>query len=329
MNGKVSLITPCYNGERFLQLYIANIMRQEYADVEVIFVDDGSTNDISFMVDKIREAVNKKGYEFVFLQKGNGGAASAVHLALQYATGEYLMLLDMDDEIFERAVSSKAEYMQLHPEIDIVISNGYYVFEDKRRRTRPFLRKKPLNAECIFEGLLKTTFYNWPGSYMVRSKRFFEVNKGRDIFQSPYGQNMQILLPAAYRRNIYFLNEFHMNYFVRKSSVSHTSSNSKMRQLLHGYEQIRETVIKKICEDVRERDRCLHLIWCAGAKKQLRFSCRSKDKAGMKASYERLKALGEVGFQDSMVYFCGKSVLFMWFYKGISHVIERVSNRVI
>ncbi|MBQ3029101.1 MAG: glycosyltransferase family 2 protein [Lachnospiraceae bacterium] len=329
MNGKVSLITPCYNGERFLQLYIDNIMRQEYADIEVIFVDDGSTNDISFMEDRIREAVKKKGYEFVFLQKENGGAASAVHLALQYATGEYLMLLDMDDEIFERAVSAKAEYLQLHPETDIVISNGYYVFEDKRRHTRPFLRKKPANANCIFEGLLKTTFYNWPGSYMVRSKSFFEVNKGRDIFQSPYGQNMQILLPATIRRNICFLNEFHMNYYVRKSSVSHTSDNGKMQQLLYGYEHIRETVIQKICEDMREKERYLHMIWVAGAKKQLRFSCRNKDKTGMEESYERLKSLGEVGFRDSVVYFCRKSVALMWFYKGTSHVIERVTNRVI
>ncbi len=329
MNGKVSLITPCYNGERFLQIYINNILRQEYTEIEVVFVDDGSTDDISFMVDSIRTAVKNKGYEFVFLQKENGGAASAVQLALQYVTGEYLMLLDMDDEIFDNAVSAKAEYLRLHPETDIVISNGYYVFEDKRRHSRPFLRKKPMNAQCIFEGLLKTTFYNWPGSYMVRSKSFFEVNKGRDIFQSPYGQNMQILLPGAYRKKIFFMNELQMNYLVRKRSVSHTNSRSKMQQLLDGYEQIREKVIKKICEDMEEQKRYLHLIRVAGAKKRLRFSCRCKDKVGMKSSYERLKKLGAVDFSDSLIYFCRKNALFMWFYKGINHVIERVTNRVI
>lgn len=329
MLGKVSLITPCYNGKQFEQLYISNIQRQDYPFVEVIFVNDGSTCDIDSMVVRIKEMVLSKGYEFLYLTKENGGAASAVNMALQYATGDYLMLLDMDDELYDKAVSAKAELLNCCPNIDLVINNGYYKFEDKRRKSCPFVKGKKVVPEEIFERILCIDFYNWPGSYMVRSSTFFEVNEGKEIYMSPYGQNMQIMIPAAYRKNVFFIDEYLMNYYVRKNSVSHTDSNKRMIELLSGYETIREKVVKKICKDEQERAWYVHLVKVAATRQKLKCVCRLMERVELEELYRELQKLNGVRFRDYLAFVCGKYYPFTLVYKMVLHVVERLTNRVI
>lgn len=329
MKGKVSLITPCYNGEKFTQLYIDNIKRQDYPFVQVIFVNDGSTGDMDAMVSKIKEAVSSKGYEFLYLSKENGGAASAVNLALQHVTGDYLMLLDMDDELLEKAISAKAEYLNEHPEYDTVISNGYYAFEDKRRKSCPFVKGKKVVADKIFEKLLQMSFYNWPGSYMVRCRSLFDINGDREIYQSLYGQNLQIILPATYKRRVYFMDQYLMKYYVRKQSVSHTEDKNRMLQLVNGYETIRETVVKKICHKKQEQEYYLKLIKVASIRKKLHYACRKKDRQELNRQYAALKALDAVGFLDVIVHICGQNILFTWMYKVVNYIVERVTNKVV
>ncbi len=328
MIGKVSLITPCYNGGAFIQNYIGNIVRQQYSNVQVIFVDDGSKEDIASMENQMKEAIEGKGYEFLFLKKENGGAASAVDLALKYVTGDYMMLLDMDDELFDVAISEKADYLNEHPETDIVVSNGYYVFEDNARKTCPML-KKEISADKILEGYLDTTLYNWPGTYMVRCDTFFEVNKGRDIYQSPCGQNIQIIFPAAYRGKIHYMNRYHMNYFVRKQSVSHTDDKKRLQYLLDGYENIRETVVEKVCESEEEREKYLRIIKVASIRKKLRYACRKKEKLELENQYKKLSSFKAVRLRDRVVYICGKNSALIWLYKAVNYILERVIKKVI
>lgn len=328
MVGKVSLLTPCYNGVKYEQLYIDNIKRQDYPSVEVIFINDGSTDNVESMVERIEKVVKDKGYEFVYLSKENGGAASAINLGLQHVTGDYLMLLDMDDELFEKAISAKAEYLNMHVEQDAVISNGYYVFEDKRRKTCPFIKGNKVDKDTIFERLLVIDFYNWPGSYMVRCDCLFELNGGREIFQSPYGQNLQILLPATYRKRVGFLDQHLMNYHVRKHSVSHTDDKSRMLQLVNGYETIRSTVVKKICKE-EEMSYYLRLINVACIKQKLKYACRVMDKEELGRQYKKLQELDASNFFDTVIYFCGKNVLLSFLYKIVIYIAERVTNKVI
>ena len=97
MQGKVSLITPCYNGMEYIQLYIDNIQRQDYPFVQVIFVNDGSVDETVSMVPRLEAVVKAKGYEFCYLSKENGGAPSEDNFRFQYVSGAYLMLQDMYD----------------------------------------------------------------------------------------------------------------------------------------------------------------------------------------------------------------------------------------
>lgn len=111
----VSICMPVYNGARFLSYSIDNILTQSYKNIELIIVDDGSTDD-SYII--ARKYINecKSGRIKVFSQP-NAGAFSARNRALKESTGEYIMFMDCDDLI---------SHHKIQRQIDILRENDLY-----------------------------------------------------------------------------------------------------------------------------------------------------------------------------------------------------------
>lgn len=95
MNNFVSILIPCYNSEKFIAETLQSCVEQTYKDVEIIVVDDGSTDNT---LEIAREWESKYSNIHVFSQT-NSGACVARNLAFQKSSGEYLMWLDADDLI--------------------------------------------------------------------------------------------------------------------------------------------------------------------------------------------------------------------------------------
>jgi len=92
---KISIIVPIYNKELFLKKSIISILEQTEKDIEIILVDDGST-DVS---SKICEEFAKKDSRVLYKRKENGGSTSARNYGRRYASGEYIAFVDPDDYI--------------------------------------------------------------------------------------------------------------------------------------------------------------------------------------------------------------------------------------
>ena len=92
---KVSIITPCYNAESFIQSTIQSVQKQTLTDWEYLLVDDGSTDRSADIIREIASTDNR----IKLIQKENGGSASARKLGLSLAQGEYIQFLDADDTI--------------------------------------------------------------------------------------------------------------------------------------------------------------------------------------------------------------------------------------
>lgn len=90
VTGRVSVIMPCYNGERFIEEAIASFRAQTYADKELIVVDDGST-------DRSVEIVRRQGGSVRLITQPNRGPSAARNRGLGAATGEFIAFLDADD----------------------------------------------------------------------------------------------------------------------------------------------------------------------------------------------------------------------------------------
>ncbi len=93
--GKISVIVPIYNTRDYLCRCVDSIILQTYRDLEIILVDDGSTDGSATLCKQYAE----KDGRVVFLQKENGGQGSARNMALDAATGDYIGFVDSDDYI--------------------------------------------------------------------------------------------------------------------------------------------------------------------------------------------------------------------------------------
>lgn len=93
------MIIPVYNAEKYLDKCLNSLKRQSYQNFEVIFVNDGSTDNSLRVLEKFSQT-NKE--RFRVLTKENGGQSSARNMALSYVRGEYITFLDSDDYYEEK-----------------------------------------------------------------------------------------------------------------------------------------------------------------------------------------------------------------------------------
>lgn len=112
---KFSIIIPVYNSEKYIERCVNSIINQGYPDIEIILVDDGSTDKSGVLVDTFA-----KKYEFVkVVHKENGGVSSARNLGLTISTGDYILFMDNDDYLVgENAFFEiNAQLMESHAEL--------------------------------------------------------------------------------------------------------------------------------------------------------------------------------------------------------------------
>jgi glycosyltransferase involved in cell wall biosynthesis len=107
----VTILINNYNYERFLKTAIDSALKQTYDNIEVIVVDDGST-------DNSRDIINSYGNNIIPLLKDNGGQASAFNLGFAKSQGEIICFLDSDDFFLPEKVATVVNLFKTHNEID-------------------------------------------------------------------------------------------------------------------------------------------------------------------------------------------------------------------
>ncbi|MBR5662651.1 MAG: glycosyltransferase [Bacilli bacterium] len=101
---KVSIIIPVYNGENYLSYAIKSALRQTYSNLEIIVVNDGST-------DKTAKICKKYKNKIKYIEKENGGVSSALNIGIQNMTGEYFSWLSHDDLYYSNKIEKEIEYL--------------------------------------------------------------------------------------------------------------------------------------------------------------------------------------------------------------------------
>lgn len=170
----VSIIVPCYNGEKFIDRCFKSILNQTYRNVELIIINDGSTDNSEDIILGYKNKFEQLGIKFKYIYKDNGGPGSAINSGLKYVTGEYLTLLDIDDYIMSESVELKVEFLDKNIDYDIVRTNGYYVNEKNlNEESNLFVTDQEEKDNIyIFDMLIEAKTNNWAGSYMIRTAYF-------------------------------------------------------------------------------------------------------------------------------------------------------------
>lgn len=257
MDKLVSVIVPCYNGEQFVDRCFTSIFNQDYKNIEIIVVNDGSTDQSEKTIVAWKDRFDEtEGRDFIYVKQENQGPGGAINTGLKYVNGEYLILLDVDDEFLPEALSSKAEFLDEHSEVDVVRSNGWYVRESGKSLFIYNDSEKKLDD--VFTALIAGKTNNWAGSYMMRTSSLFAFYPNREIFTSRYGQNLQFLLPLTYKKKCGFIDMPQMNYNIQSNSLSHSSDSDRGIEFAlkngAGYRDIRLHMISDIVKNPMEAE---------------------------------------------------------------------------
>jgi len=122
---RVSVIVPIYNVQDYLKRCIDSILHQTYKNLEIILVDDGSTDDSCKIVQDYEKLDNR----IKSFRKKNGGLSDARNYGIKKARGDYILYLDSDDWLDVNMISTMVEKIKKY-EADIVQVGFYYTYED-------------------------------------------------------------------------------------------------------------------------------------------------------------------------------------------------------
>lgn len=125
MEELVSVIVPVYNVEKYLKKCITSINTDRYRNVEIILVDDGSTDSSGKICDECAE----KDGRITVLHKENGGLSSARNAGIDVSNGKYIMFVDSDDYIVQDTIYKCMKYMNNY-KADIAQFNYYRMNEE-------------------------------------------------------------------------------------------------------------------------------------------------------------------------------------------------------
>ena len=134
----ISVIVPVYNVEKYIEKCVESIIAQTYTDLEIILVDDGSTDNSG----KLCDLYASKDERIRVIHKENGGLSDARNVGIEQSTGEYLSFIDSDDyihpqmmEILYRNMQEYGADLSMCDSLEVA-ENEEFVFEKICNRVR-------------------------------------------------------------------------------------------------------------------------------------------------------------------------------------------------
>lgn len=243
MGKKISIIVPVYNVEDYLAECIESIIKQTYADIEILLVDDGS-KDGSLAICREYE---QKDARIRVLTKINGGLSDARNFGMAHATGDYYMFLDSDDTITPDACEVLYELIDAGAEVAI---GELYKQPDAVLRTDK-AAKWYTPAEALKVILEETSFSTSACAKLFDKKVFegilFPVGKLFEDLATVY----KVLYQAE---KIAFINYDVYYYRVRENSITTQAFNVRKMDLFEFTAQIREFVEANCPEALKAAD---------------------------------------------------------------------------
>lgn len=281
VNPKVAVLIPVFNGAKFIDQCFYYLLNQRYDNIEVIVVNDGSTDESEELLCKYEEVFAQRGFSYRHLQQPNSRLAIAMNNALQYVTAEYIMIYEIDDVLYRDGIIDKVRFLQNNQECIMVRNNGYYINSFQECGKRLFVNQHPdCEDERVFERILDGTANNWPASYMIRKDAFFSrLGYEHKIYEHPGGCHLQFMMPMAYKSKVGFIDKPLMGYYVHIDSDSHSGGTQAAIKRTYQYGEIRSEMVRRIDMPLDEKHKYLMVVDKLYDKVRLNYALTVKDRS--------------------------------------------------
>ena len=303
MEKKVSIITPCFNGEEFIERYLISILNQTYINIELILINDGSTDKTEEIIKSYIPLFKQKGIDIIYLYQENLGQAAALNKGLKVFSGDYLTWPDSDDMLTIDSIEKKVKFLENNPQYSIVRTDGSVVDENNINKVlyRFSDRKKRVSNNLFLNTILEKDTWIASGCYMVRTNSFINSVKDRTIYECRGGQNWQMLLPIMYRNKCGYIDESLYTYIIRSNSHSHINENlySDLEKCkIH--EDILINTINSITMSEDEKEKYIKIIKEKYIRKKFNIAIKYKDKTLISKFYNNIKQEYKVTLKEKI-----------------------------
>ncbi len=243
---KVSAIVPVYNGERYLRQAVESALTQNYPNVEVIVVDDGST-------DESGEIANQLAKEFPqqvrTVHQANSGLVGARNTAIAHATGELLALLDSDDIWLPNHISESVAVFEKERAVGLVHANIILINGDGDVLNAPTNRRWSTNQQEAWQQIFLRNEHVSCATAVFRRSVIDRVGAFDSDFNRLGCEDRDMWLRISEVSNVHYIDAVHAKYRIHESNMS--KSIDKMHQARmklihkHGSENMKGKVIRQ------------------------------------------------------------------------------------
>ena len=236
MNYFVSVIIPIFNSAPYLRECVESVLSQTYKNIEIILVDDGSTDESPAICDEYKS----KDSRVKVIHQQNGGLSIARNNGLEFSTGEFVLFLDSDD--FWRS-KSDLEKLMSNP---CIYSSDFVYLEFNRSRYIPSLNKfvdlpqfadslsNPIDNSAVCCDLIKNGIFPMSACTKLLNRRFLDENNVRFIkglFSEDVPWFMDLLLKA--KKGAFYTNQYmYGNRSEVSTSLTSVFSTKKFKDVI-------------------------------------------------------------------------------------------------
>jgi glycosyltransferase involved in cell wall biosynthesis len=219
----VTIIIPAFNHERYIEQALLSAIDQDYTELEIIVIDDGSTDNTPSVIERVI-AQSSKGRDIFFDRQSNKGLSRTLNIGLKMATGEFVQFLASDDAYLPAKTKKCAGLLETLPKsVAAIYCDGYIIDENNKKLMRfseEFLR--PFSSNTRKELLVA----NWiPAMGTIYRKDALLTVGGFD--ESLETEDYDLLLRLAESFNVISIKD--PLFLYRRHSTNHSKNLVRMR----------------------------------------------------------------------------------------------------
>ena len=242
---KISIIVPIYNVERYLRQCLDSIINQSYKNLEIILIDDGSTDNSGIIADEYE----LKDERIQVIHKKNEGVSIARNTGIEVATGEYICFSDADDYLMEDYVEYLLDLIQKN-DCDISLTKEMFTTFYKNQIIEDSIQE--YSAE---KTLVEILIYNIPiGVYCKMFKRDFLIKNNIKFIPNIFiGEGFNFNTEAFQKANRVAIGHKKVYFYRRDNPTSATTkfSMEKWNNAIFAIKNIKDNLIIKNNETIK------------------------------------------------------------------------------
>lgn len=306
MDNLVSIIIPSYNSENYIERCLNSILKQTYSQIEVIFINDGSTDKTESIFYKYSNLLNQKGYPTKYISQQNRGQAYALNEGLKLVSGEFLCWIDSDDELTTTSIKERVEYFKKNSDKKVLITSAELIDDATNHKIKTIqINNKQLSSRnLLLDYILNKDIYVTNGCYMIRFEAYRSINPHLEINTSRAGQNWQVILPLAaiYPESFGYLDRVLFKCYERKSS--HSRQGDSQEELTLKRELERKKLLTSIIEEIKLDDKSHYeeAIQLSYLRKYLYIYHKFNNKVKLNETYREIKKMAKLNTKDKLYY---------------------------